>query len=113
MLVGSHNGRVDHRVFIVGIIRQGLEKILPNATRGPAGEALVSVAPAAKTLRQIAPWCPHSKFPDHRIDEKTIAQLAVAADRAGPARQQMLDPGELVVSQCMTFHRSLLQEGSL
>jgi hypothetical protein len=56
---------------------------------------------------------PHAELPNHRIDEKTIAQLAVAADRAGPARQQILDPRELVVSQCMAFHRSLLQEGSL
>ena len=86
MLVGSHYRRVDHRVLIVGIVRQGFEKILPNAARSPAGEALVGVAPAAKTFRQIAPRCPHPEFPDHRVDEKTIAQIAVAADRAGTTR---------------------------
>ena len=113
MLVGSHDRSVDHCVFIVGIVRQGFEKILPNTTHGPAGETLVGVAPAAKALRQIAPWRPHAEFSDHRFDEKTIAKLAIAADRARAARQQILDPGELVVSQCMAFHRSLLWEGSL
>jgi hypothetical protein len=73
----------------------------------------VRVAPAAKTFRQIAPWRPHTELPDHRIDEKTIAQFAIAADRAGATRQQILDSGELVVAQCMAFHQSLLQEGSL
>jgi hypothetical protein len=112
MLVGSHYRRVDHRVLIVGIVRQGLEKTLPNAARGPAGETLVGVAPAAKTFWQIAPRRPHAELPDHGFDENTIAQFAVAADRAGTARQQMLDPGELVVSQRMAFHRGLLHEGS-
>jgi len=55
---------------------------------------------------------PTRNFQINGFDEKTIAQFAVAADRAGTARQQMLDPGELVVSQCMAFHRSLLHEGS-
>jgi hypothetical protein len=83
MLVGSHDRRVDHGVFIVGIVCQDLEKTLPNAAYGPAGETLVRVAPAAKTFRQIAPRRPHSELPDHGFDEKTIAQFAVAADRAG------------------------------
>ena len=97
MLVGSHDRRIDHGVFIVGIVRQDLEKTLPNAAHGPAGETLVGIAPAAKTFRQIAPRCPHPEFPDHRIDEKTIAQITVATDRAGTARQQMFDPGKLIV----------------
>jgi hypothetical protein len=105
MLMRSHDGRVDHRVLVVGIVRQGFEKILPNAARGPAREALVRVAPAAEMLRQIAPRRPHPEFPDHRIDEKTIAPIAVATDRARTAGQQILDPGELIVSQSMAFHR--------
>jgi hypothetical protein len=112
MLMGSHDRRVDHRVFIVGIVRQGLEKILPNAARGPAGEALVRIAPVAKTFRQIAPWRSDTELPDYRFDKKAIAQFAVAADRPGTARQQIFDPGELVVAQCMAFHHSLRWEGS-
>src|SRR6202022_443543 len=83
MLVGSHARRVDHGVFIVGIVCQDLEKTLPNAAYGPAGETLARVAPAAKTFRQIAPRRPHTEFPNHRVDEETIAQMLVPADRAG------------------------------
>ena len=82
MLVGSHDRRVDHGVSIVGIVCQDLEKTLPNAAHGPARETLVRIAPAAKTFRQIAPRCPYTEFPDHGIDEKTIAQIAVAPDRS-------------------------------
>src|ERR1700704_6183146 len=85
-MLGSYDRCVYHGVFIVRIVCQGLEKTLPNAAHGPAGEAPVRIAPAAKTFRQIAPRCPHPEFPDHRVDEKTIAQIAVAADRAGTPR---------------------------
>ena len=86
MLVGSHDRRVDHGVFIIGVVCQGLEKTLPNAAHRPSGETLMRIAPAAKTFRQIAPRCPHTEFPDDRVDKKTIAQIAVAADRAGTTR---------------------------
>jgi len=36
MLVGSDNGGIDHRVFVVGFVGQRLEKILPNAPPGPS-----------------------------------------------------------------------------
>src|SRR5664279_882441 len=105
MLVGSDDGRVDGCVFIVGIIRQGLEKILPNAAHGPTGEAFMCVTPTAEMFRQIAPWRADAEFPDHRIDEKTVANIAVAPDRAGAAGKQIFNPGELIVAQSMAFHR--------
>ena len=36
VLMDPHNGRINHGVFIVGIIGQSFEKILPNAALGPA-----------------------------------------------------------------------------
>jgi hypothetical protein len=65
---------------------------------------LWGIAPAAEVWRQIAPRHAHAEFPDHRVNEKTIAKIAVAADRTRTAGKQVLDPGELVVPQCMTFH---------
>ena len=41
-----HDGGVDHRVLVVGIVRQGVEKIRPNAGRGPTRGTFVGVAPA-------------------------------------------------------------------
>src|SRR5271168_173844 len=78
MLVGSYDGRIDHGVFIVRIICQGLEKTLPNAAQRPEGERIVRIAPATKTFWQISPRCSHPELPDHRVNEKTIAQIAVA-----------------------------------
>ena len=58
VLVRPDNGGVDHRVFVIRIIGQGLEKTLPNSARGPARKALVGVLPVAEALRQIAPRAP-------------------------------------------------------
>ena len=105
MLVGSDDGRVDGGVFVVGILGQGLEKTLPNAAHGPAGEASMRVAPTTKMCRQITPWRADAKLPDHRIDEKSVADIAVAPDRAGATRKEFFNPGELIVAQRMAFHR--------
>lgn len=42
--------------------------------------------------------------------EKPIAQLAVAADVAGPTRQQMFNPRKLVVAQSVALHRKASQK---
>src|SRR5271157_4389534 len=86
--MGSDDGGVDHGVFVVRIVRQRLEKTLPNAALRPAREPRMDVLPIAKALGQIAPRCTRAKFPNPRLDEKPIAQLAIAADVAGPTRQQ-------------------------
>jgi hypothetical protein len=104
MLMRPHDGRVDHRVLVVGIVRQGFEKILPNAVRRPTREALVGIAPAAEACRQITPRCADTEFPDHRVNEQAIAKIAITTDRPRTAGKQILDPGELVVPQAMTFH---------
>ena len=51
----SDDGGVDHRVFVVRIVRQRLEKILPNAAFCPAREPRMNVLPMAEALGQIAP----------------------------------------------------------
>src|ERR1700681_2457455 len=100
-----HDGRVDHRVLVVGVVRQDVENTRPNAARSPTREALVGVAPTAEAFRQIAPRYADAELPDHRVNEKAIAKIAVATNRARTAGKHILDPGELVVPQCMTFHR--------
>ena len=62
MLVGSYDGRVDHCVFIVRIVCQGLEKTLPNTAHRPAGQTLVRIAPAAKTFRKSRHGVPTRNF---------------------------------------------------
>src|ERR1700730_12086290 len=103
--MGPDYGGVDHRVFVVGITGQGLEKILPNAFLSPARETPVRVAPATKPLGQFPQRRASAEFPDHGLDEKPIATITVAPHRARTARQQIFNPRKLVVPQSIAFHR--------
>jgi hypothetical protein len=114
MLMSSDDGGVDHRVFVVRIVSQRLEKTLPYAALRPPREPRVNVLPVAEALGQIAPRCTRAKFPNHRLDEKPIAQLAVASDMSRPTRQQVFNPRKLVVAQSVALHQKASQkEGSL
>jgi hypothetical protein len=105
VLVRSDDGGVDHRVFVIWIIGQGLEKTLPNPARGPPRKTPVGVLPVAEALRQIASRSARTEFPDHSLDEQAVAKLAATADRAGTARQKSLNPRKLVVAQSIALHR--------
>jgi hypothetical protein len=105
MLMSSDDGGVDHRVFVVRIVSQRLEKTLPYAALRPSREPRVDVLPGAEALGQIAPRRTRAEFPNYRFDEKPIAQLAVAADVARPIRQQVFNPRKLVVAQSVVLHR--------
>ena len=58
MLVGAHDGAVNHRIFVVGLGGQGLEEALLHPFIGPAAEPLVGVLPVAQPFRQIAHGIP-------------------------------------------------------
>jgi len=83
MLMRAHNRCIDHGVFIVRIVRQSLEQILPNAFLRPARKPRVDVLPSAEPLGKIAPRRAGAKLPDHRFHEQAIAQLTVTPDSAG------------------------------
>src|SRR5216684_1353271 len=110
MLVRPDDGGVDHRVFVIRIIGQGLEKTLPNPARSPARKALVGVLPVAEALRQISPRRARTEFPDHRLDKQAVSKLAAAANRAGATGQQTLNPRKLVVAQSVALHRKAPQK---
>ena len=98
MLMRSDDGGVDHGVFVVGIIRQCLEKTLPNATFRPARETRMNVLPVTKALRQIAPRRARAEFPNDSFNEQPVAKIAVAPNVARATWQQPLNPRELVVA---------------
>ena len=79
MLMSSDDGDVDHRVFVVRIVSQRLEKTLPHAALRPPREPRVNVLPVAEALGQIPPRRPRAEFPNHRLNEKSIAQFAIAS----------------------------------
>ena len=53
MLMSSDDGGVDHRVFVVRIVSQRLEKTLPNTALRPPREPRVNGLPVAEALGQI------------------------------------------------------------
>jgi hypothetical protein len=108
--MSSDDGGVDHRVFVGRVVSQRLEKTLPYAALRPPREPRVNVLPIAEALGQIAPRRPRAELPNNRLDEKPIAQLAVATDVAQPTRQQMLNPRKLVVAQSVALHRKASQK---
>ncbi len=92
MLVGAHDGAVDHRVFVVGIGSEMLEDPLPDAGFRPAAEVPVNVAPLPEALRQVAPRNPSSIPEQHRLDKQLgvtgqMARLSGASCRRSARRE--------------------------
>src|SRR2546428_14087171 len=104
MLVRPDDGGVDHRVFVIRIIGQGLEKTLPNPARSPARKALVGVLPVAEALRQISPRRARTEFPDHRLDKRPVSKHSAAANPAGAAGQQTLNPRKTADAPSLRLH---------
>ena len=105
MLVGAHNGAVDHRVFVVGVCGEMLKHPVPHTAFGPTAKPQVDLCPVAEPLRQIAPWHPGAIAVQHRLDELPIVRRR-HSDRAFASRQQVLDPLPLIVTQSEPPHRS-------
>ena len=74
----------------------------------------MNVLPIAEALGQIAPRRPRAEFPNHRLNKKSIAQLAIASDMSWTTRQQMFNPRKLIVAQSVAPQMKASQkEGSL
>jgi hypothetical protein len=108
MLVGTHNGGIDHRVFVVGVLGQMVEDALPYAAPSPAVEPGVHHAEVAKPFWQITPRNPGAITVQDCIDKQTVIH-SWTADRTTPARQKLFDPFPLIVSQSVTFHSHALK----
>jgi hypothetical protein len=81
---GTHNGAVDHRVFIVRIDNQQGKYSVPYATLGPAAPSPVCVVPIAKTLGQVTPGTTGAVPVYHRVDEPAVIDRGYA-DRTRPS----------------------------
>jgi len=105
MLMGTHDGGVDHGVLVVSVDRQVLEHPLPHAGLGPAAEAGVDLDPAAEALGQIAPRDTGAEAVEHGLDKQPVI-FGGHAYMADPPRQQILDPLPLIISHAVASHRS-------
>jgi len=109
MLVGAHDGAVNHGVFIIGIGSQKLEELLPHTLLGPSAEPPMGVLPITELFGQIAPRNSGPVAIDHRLDESTVV-LGGYANMTDPARKQVLDPFPLIIAQSISGHRSAFSE---
>ena len=105
VLMGPHDGRIDHRVFVVGVRGQMLEDALPDARLGPAGKARMNRLPGSEALRQVPPGHAGPVSVQNRLDKQTIV-LGGRAHIPRTSRQKILDPIPLVVAHCVALHVS-------
>ena len=78
MLVRTHDGGVDHHVFVVVVTRQQLEKALENPALRPPAETLVDDLPITKAFRQIAPGNAGAIAIQNGFDEQPIIRRRAA-----------------------------------
>src|SRR5262249_37296840 len=104
VLMSTHNGGVDHHVFVVGITRQQSENAIKNPAFRPPAEMLMHALPMAEARRQIAPWHTGPEPVQNRFNEHPVIRRG-AANVPLPSRQNILDPIPLVVAQAKAFHR--------
>jgi hypothetical protein len=105
VLMGAHDGAVDHCVFVVRVGGQALEQARPHPALGPAREPRMHLDRVAEALGQIAPWNASTVSVEDGIDEEPVI-VGGHADRARAARQRVLDPLPLIITQCVAAHRS-------
>lgn len=74
----SHNGAVDHRVFVVRRDAQQGKDAAPYATFGPTAPSAVGIVPIAKTLGKITPGDTGAVTVYHRIDESAVIRRRYA-----------------------------------
>jgi len=75
---------VDHQPFVVRLIDQNFQQLLPNPLVPPADEAAVRVAPAPVVRRQIAPRGARSQNPKDCINEQAIVFGDTTPDAFAP-----------------------------
>src|SRR4051794_10275869 len=105
VLMGAHDGAVDHRILGVSVPGQALKNPLPDTGFSPAAEAAMDVLAVAKALRQVAPGDAGAIAVENGIDEQAVVRGG-PTNRPRPAGQQISDPLRLVVTKGISAHRS-------
>jgi len=105
MLVGSHNGAVDHRVFIIRVGGQQGEDGNPYATLRPAAPSPVGIVPVVKTLGKFTPGDAGTVPMYRRIDEPAVINRG-HTDRTRPSGQTVPDQVPLVITESVGSMRS-------
>src|SRR6186997_1766684 len=95
---------VDHGVFHVGIVGDGVEQPLPDIRLHPVAEAREYAVPVTERGRQIPPRAAGSGDPQHGLDKLSVI-LAAAAGITRLAKTKRLHLRPLGVSQNESIHQ--------
>src|SRR5215212_9754618 len=106
VLVGAHDGGVDHRVFVVRVARQVFVNRLPNPALRPPAEPRMDRFWIAKPLGQVPPRNAGPIAIKHGLHEQPVV-FRRHADMALPPWQKILDAIPLVVAKGVASHRQL------
>jgi len=109
MAMHADNRGVDHGVFHIWLVGNGVEHTLENIRLNLIAEALEHRVPLAKHRRQVAPRAAGTRNPQHRFREQT--DVATRPTRVGwfaKAKRRHLLPWR--VRQKKPIHPKLLSE---
>jgi len=98
MLVGPHNGGINHGVFVIRIFSQSLEHALPNPALAPAAVPGMNNPEVAKALRQVPPRNARPVAVQHSIHKQTVV-FCRRPHPFGGTWQHILDPLPLIIPQ--------------
>jgi hypothetical protein len=101
--MGTHNGAVDHCVFIVRLDGQEGEDGDPYSTFGPTAPSPVGVVPIAKTLGKVTPGDTCAVPVYDRVDEPAVIRCG-DADGTRPSWQPVPDQVPLVITKLAGAH---------
>ena len=105
VLMGAHDGAVEHRVFVVSIPCEMLENPLPDPRPGPAAEPPMHILPITEPLGQIAPGDAGTVAVKNGLDEQPIIGCR-HPNVAFPLWQQVTDVVPLIVPKGVAAHGS-------
>src|SRR6188768_1351242 len=105
------DGGVDHGVFHVGVIGDGVEQPLPDIRLHPIAETREYAVPVTERGRQIPPRAAGSGDPQHGLDKLSVI-LAAAAGITRLAKTKRLHLRPLGVSQNESVHPKLESQPS-
>ena len=97
MLMGAHDGTVDHRIFVVRIKGQVLKDPLPYAGLGPTAETSMDILPVSKPFGQVSPRCTGPIAIDHRFHKQSVV-LRRHAHRFLSTGKEILDSFPLIIA---------------
>src|ERR1019366_4034534 len=103
VLMRSHNGTVDHRVFVVRVDSKQGNDAAPHATFRPTAPSAVGIVPITKALGKVTPGDTSAVPVYHRVDEPAVIGRR-HADRACPSWQPVPDQVPLVVAELVGAH---------